>query len=63
MGPLDSCGTPDVTGGQLMKVWLMQTLYRHPANQFRIHWAELSWMPLAMAFMRILSCGTLSNAF
>ena len=46
------CGTPVVTGVQLLKVWLMQTLWRRPANQFRIHWAALNWMPCAMTFTR-----------
>ena len=43
------CGTLDVTGVQLLKGWLMQTLWRRSANQFRIHWAALPWMPCAMA--------------
>ena len=40
--------TPDVTGIQLLKVWLMQTLWRRPAIQFRIHWAVLPWMLCVM---------------
>ena len=47
-----NCGTPDVTDVQLLKVWLIQTLWHHQANQFQFYWATLPWMPCVMTFKR-----------